>query len=689
MKKTRLSILIPQVSLLAISLFALPHSQAGQLFDPTISASTHNSSFANTTNQLIIKFKQSDDQGRQAEDLNEFVEAFTGTSSTTIREMFSGAHVIQLNRQIPIKDLLTLTEDISLQPNIDYAEPDLIMTSQLTPNDPRYSGQWHYYQETGGINLPLAWDLANGETSVVAVLDSGYQSHSDLNANLLPGYDMVSDEFAANDGDGRDADATDPGNYAPSCGVYISNWHGTHVAGTVSALTNNALGVAGVAYQAKVVPVRVLGRCGGYLSDITDGIAWAAGAEVSGEPINANPAQVINLSLGARSDSCPETMLMAIDTARQLGSTVIVSAGNNGEDSSGFSPANCPGVITVAATDRDGELASFSNFGAQVDLSAPGTEILSTHNDGVIGPGSESYRFMSGTSMSCPHVSGVAAMLYSIKPGITPDEVADILQQSAQPFPNDCPGCGSGILDAHAALQMLQPNKPAATLLNDGVPETDLSGELDSRQYFAIDVPDGARSLTINSYAGRGDADLYVMRDKKPTLEQFECRPYLYGNHEKCTIRPVPAGRYYIMLHGYSPFEGLNLVADYLMDEAQPSGGELFENSEDYEIPQFNLNGVTSPIMVDRSGASGQLRIEVGIIHQWTREISVTLIDPYGYKHSLKGFGGSGVDLYESYQLGLAELPSTGEWRLQVKDLGTKGSGYIDFWRIIFDEESD
>jgi serine protease len=689
MKRTKLFTLIPQVSLLAISAFAWPNLQAGQLFDPTLSASTHDSTYANTTNRLIIKFNQTDDQDRQAEDLTDYVEAFTGASSTVIREMFSGARVIQLNRQIPIKDLLTLTKHISQQPHIDYAEPDLIMTPQLTPNDPRYSEQWHYHQEAVGINLPLAWDLANGETTVVAVIDSGYQPHSDLNANLLPGYDMVSDEFAANDGDGRDEDATDPGNYAPSCGEYISDWHGTHVAGTVAALTNNAIGIAGVAYQAKVVPVRVLGRCGGYLSDITDGIVWAAGADVSGEPINPNPAQVINVSLGARSASCPVTMVNAIDTARQLGSTVIVAAGNYGEDSSGFSPANCPGVITVAATDQAGELASFSNFGAPVDLSAPGAEILSTHNDGVIGPGSESYRLMSGTSMSCPHVSGVAALLYSINPGITPDEVADILLQSAQPFPSDCPGCGSGILDAQSALQMLLRIEPTVTLLNDGLPETSLNGELDSQQYFAIDVPDGANSLTIQSYAGRGDVDLYVMRDAKPTLEQFECRPYLYGNQEKCTIRPAPAGRYYIMLHGYSAFEDLNLIADYLMDNSHQSDGEVFENSDDYEIPQSNLNGVISPIMVDRSGPSGRIRIEVGIVHQWIREISVTLIDPHGGKHNLKGFGGSGVDLFDSYQLDLAELPSAGEWRLQVKDLGAKGTGYIDFWRILFDEESD
>ncbi|MEW8626963.1 MAG: S8 family serine peptidase [Candidatus Thiodiazotropha sp.] len=684
MKIRRLFILIRQVSLLTLSVFASFQSQSGQLVHPALGPSTNNPTSNNTTDRLIIKFKQTADQNTEPEDLTNLVEAFTGASSTVVRETFSGAHVIQLNRQIGLEDMQVLTGDIARQPHIEYAEPDLIMTPQLTPNDPRYSEQWHYYQEVGGINLPLAWDLAQGETTVVAVIDSGYQPHSDLNANLLAGYDMVSDEFAANDGDGRDGDATDPGNYAPSCNEYISDWHGTHVAGTVSAVTNNALGVAGVAYRAKVVPVRVLGRCGGYLSDITDGIVWAAGAEITGLPINPNPAQVINMSLGGRSDSCPETALAAIDIARQRGATIVVAAGNNSEDSAGFAPANCPGVVTVAATDESGEIASFSNFGASVDLAAPGTSILSTHNDGVIGPGSESYRLMSGTSMSTPHVSGVVALLYSINPGIRPDEVADILTQSARPFPSSCMGCGRGILDARAAVEMLITDQPVVTMLYDGVAETGLSGELESQQFFAIDVPPGASSLTLHSYAGDGDADLYVRSEATPTLDLFDCRPYRYGNDEKCVIRPVPAGRYYVMLHGYSAFSDLSLVADYLLDESQPGSGERFENSEDYEIPQSSLTGALSPILVDRAGASGKVQIEVGIIHQSIREISVTLIDPSGVEHSLKGFGGSGVDLFETYQLELAELPSEGEWTLQVKDLGPRGSGYIDFWRITF-----
>ncbi|MCG7909988.1 MAG: S8 family serine peptidase [Candidatus Thiodiazotropha taylori] len=684
MKIRRLFHLTCQATLLTLSVFVSSSSTAGELIDPSLAPSTDDRAYDNTTDRLIIKFEQNAAEETDPQSMTNLVEAFTGASSTVVRETFSGAHVIQLSRQITLEDMQTLTADITRQPQIEYAEPDLIMTPQLTPNDPRYSEQWHYFQQAGGINLPLAWDRARGEATVVAVIDSGYQPHSDLNANLLPGYDMVSDEFAANDGDGRDGDATDPGNYAPSCNEYISDWHGTHVAGTVSAVTDNDLGVAGVAYQAKVVPVRVLGRCGGYLSDITDGIVWAAGAEVAGAPINPNPAQVINMSLGGRSDSCPETALEAINIARQRGATIVAAAGNNSEESSGFAPANCPGVITVAATDEDGALAGFSNFGVVVDLAAPGTRILSTHNDGVIAPGSESYRLMSGTSMSTPHVSGVAALLYGINPRITPDEVADILRRSTRPFPSACPGCGQGILDARAAVEMLTTDETGVTMLEDGVPQTGLNGELESQHLFAIDVPPGANSLTLQSYAGVGDADLYVRHEAKPDLDLFDCRPYLYGNDETCVIRPAQAGRYYVMLHGYTAFSDLNLVADYLLDEPEPGSGETFGNSEDYEIPQSSLLGVLSPILVDRAGASGSIKVEVGIVHQSVREISVTLIDPSGVKHSLKGFGGSGVDLFETYHLELAELPSYGEWILQVKDLGNRGRGYIDFWRISF-----
>ena len=195
---------------------------------------------------------------------------------------------------------------VASDPNVEYAEPDRIMRRTLTPNDTRYNEQWHYFEAAGGINAPPAWDKSTGAGVVTAVIDTGYRPHADLAGNILPGYDFISDTFVANDGNGRDSDASDPGDWinAGECGpgdpaaFESSSWHGTHVAGTIAALTNNASGVAGIAFNAKVVPARVLGKCGGYTSDIADAIVWTSGGSVSGVPANANPAKVLNISLG-------------------------------------------------------------------------------------------------------------------------------------------------------------------------------------------------------------------------------------------------------------------------------------------------------------------------------------------------------------------------------------------------------
>lgn len=304
-------------------------------------------------------------------------------------------------------------------------------------------------------------------------MDTGYRPHADLVANILPGYDFIVNTFTANDGGGRDTDASDPGDAvaAGECGVtppnpqQYSSWHGTHVAGTIAAVANNAMGVAGIAFNAKILPVRVLGKCGGYVSDITDGIRWAAGINtVIGVPSNPNPAKVINLSLGSKlPSSCDPTYVGAINDARSVGATVVVAAGNLTADAGSYSPGNCAGVITVAATDRNGVRAPYSNYGTAVEISAPGGNvsgsylngIYSTLNSGYTSPVNDSYAFYQGTSMAAPHVSGAAALLYSVKPTISPDEVYSVLASNARKFPvtggtNDCnnASCGAGILDA-------------------------------------------------------------------------------------------------------------------------------------------------------------------------------------------------------------------------------------------------
>lgn len=413
--------------------------------------------------RIIVKYKpaMSTAQGAAtaARDMSDTSARF-GVGMRTVRRMTSGASVMSLDRELPETDYQQLVADIGKSANVEYAEPDRILRATLTPNDTYYSQQWHYYESAGGINVPGAWDSTNGAGVTVAVIDTGYRPHTDLAANIVGGYDFISDTFVSRDGDGRDSDALDPGDWTESgdCGsASDSSWHGTHVSGTIAAVTNNGKGVAGVAYGAKVLPVRVLGRCGGYTSDIADGLAWASGASVSGVPSNSHPARVANLSLGG-SGSCSTTMQNAIDTARSNGMVVVVAAGNSSRNASNATPANCSGVVVVAALGRSGGRASYSNYGSIVDIAAPGGSsgsgngVLSTLNDGTTTPGSDAYAYYQGTSMATPHVAGVAALMLSVNSSLTPAQVESKLKSTARAFSATCSQCGAGVVDASAAV---------------------------------------------------------------------------------------------------------------------------------------------------------------------------------------------------------------------------------------------
>lgn len=340
-----------------------------------------------------------------------------------------------------------LVDRLAKRGDVVYAQPNWIVQAFATPNDELYADQWHYPQ----IRLPEAWDISTGSPNVVvAVLDSGSTDHPDLRDKWIQGHDFVSSRFIANDGNGRDDDPTDPGRFPI--------FHGTHVAGTVGAATDNDLGVAGVCWSCPVQPVRVLGSLTGSSADIIDAIRWAAGMSVPGAPDNENPADIINMSLGGdlgSGNTCaqddPATQA-AIDDARAAGVFVIAAAGNSDLDAGSFTPAGCDGVFTVAATDGSDGLAFYSNFGDVVELSAPGggatDPVISTYDvDDYVG--------YQGTSQAAPHVAGVAGLLLSVSPGLSPDELERILIESAEPM-NDrqCGGgCGAGRLDAAAALE--------------------------------------------------------------------------------------------------------------------------------------------------------------------------------------------------------------------------------------------
>ena len=462
----------------------------------------------------------------------------------------TGAHVFKLNGRKHLQEVEKLAaEMMARDPDIEYAEPDRIMTHMATANDPYYAQQWHYTDATGGLRLPTAWDKSTGTGVVVAVIDTGYRPHADLSGQFLQGYDFISSATIGNDGNGRDSDASDPGDWVAGGECYAgspasgSSWHGTHVAGTVAAKTNNSLGVAGVAYNAKMIPVRVLGKCGGYTSDIADAITWSSGGTVTGVPANANKAKVLNLSLGG-SGACDATTQTAINGARSRGSVVVVAAGNDNMNVSNASPANCSGVIAVAATGKTGGRASYSNYGTLVDVAAPGGDgsysVISTLNSGSSGPGSDNYAGYQGTSMATPHVAGVAALMFAAKSTLTPDQVESMLKSTARAFPATCSGCGTGIVDATAAVNAAigGTTPPSGTVINEtesnntlgtanlvSTSGTTVNGTMSSStdtDYFRVDLPAGktlSATMTPNSSS---DYDLYIYNSAGTLLSRSE-----------------------------------------------------------------------------------------------------------------------------------------------------------------------
>jgi serine protease len=416
------------------------------------------------------------------------------------RSLSGRSHLIRLAQPLTIDEARALSARLRASGEVESAEPDWLMQadtsspSALLPNDPGYAsspGQWHYMapalSNLGGAALPAAWDITLGSGNVtVAVLDTGYRPHVDLRA-MLPGYDFVSTARMGNDGNGRDADARDPGDYvaANECGsgsvASRSSWHGTHVMGTIAALMNNGLYGTGVAPDVRLLPVRVLGKCGGYTSDIVDGMRWAAGLYVPGMARNLYPARIINLSLGS-TGTCSAAFQSAINDVNAAGAIVVVATGNGGYDSVN-QPSNCNGALAVTAHSVDGDNADYANIGTQTMISAPGGGCgtlaygcipgLSTHgpavyslgNTGASAPASDTYALKRGTSMAAPHVSGTIALMLSLNPSMTRSEVVSTLRASARAFPASSVCmlsanqglCGAGMLDAQAALRSFAP----------------------------------------------------------------------------------------------------------------------------------------------------------------------------------------------------------------------------------------
>ncbi|MCI2262164.1 S8 family peptidase [Xanthomonas indica] len=550
---------------------------------------------------LIVTYRDGSSAVRDARaasaTLNQIMAARSTTSTWTrtyrqtapalnrVRRLAIGADLVRPNRALTPSQLQTLIASLKADPAIAHVEPNLLLkpvrsTAQATatataPNDPGYSVQWHLrtpdghletlapdttgYPNRGGIDLVPAWQYGTGQGVVVAVIDTGITAHPDLDTALAnAGYDFISDALlSGRASNGRVAGGWDTGDWTTDDKYLVANggcaqpeeqktssWHGTHVAGTIAARTNNGIGMAGVAPDAKILPIRALGHCGGTTADIADAIVWASGGHVDGVPDNPNPAEVINMSLGGGGSCAQDSVTSnAIASAIARGSVVVVAAGNDNADAAGYSPASCAGVINVAANGITGGRAYYSNYGSTITLSAPGGGVYandaasgsgsvrtgliwSTLNTGEKGPDQPAYAGYAGTSMASPHVAGVVALAISAalnanRPMPSQAQLRDILTQTSNPFPSkQTPYIGAGILNAAKAVARAagaSGGGDEATAISVGRGSVaKLSAAAGQGPLYRLDVPVNARNLQLRTLGGSGQLKLYVRAVRAP-----------------------------------------------------------------------------------------------------------------------------------------------------------------------------
>ncbi|WP_046657667.1 S8 family serine peptidase [Lysobacter capsici] len=637
--------------------------------------------------QFIVKYKSGSAPAASPASMSASLRLATSTAAMPaagkrptlrpLRQMIMpGGRVVASDRALDRAEAIALMRQIAADPNVEFVQLDGISKALMTPNDPSFAQQWHYADTAFGIRAPVAWNTSNGSGVVVAVIDSGILSHADLNANILPGYDFVSTTTGlpeaecreaggqpgcgkSDDGDGRDANPLDSSNIV----------HGTHVAGTIGAVTNNGIGVAGVAFGGKVLPIRALGNQGfGSDSDIADAVVWASGGSISGVPANPNPAEIINLSLGGNVPcSQMPAWQAAVNLAAANGSTVIAAAGNSNNDVAGTTPAGCNNVISVAASSTTGSRASYSTWGATIDISAPGgngslfggaTDVISTlSNNGYGG--------MSGTSMAAPHAAGVAALILSASPTKTAAQIEQILESTARPIPaNRCSGgCGAGIIDAAAAVAAAAGGTPG-------------------NQAPVANFSSAVNGLSVNFTDSSSDSD-----------GSIASRSWSFGDGTTSTATNpsktyAAAGTYTVTLTVTDNGGATNTKTSTVTVSGGGSGGvQTYSNTTDANIPDNNATGVSSSIVVSgRSGnAPSNAEVSVNIVHTYQGDLIVDLIAPDGSVYNLHSRTGQSTDnIVKTYTVNLSSEALNGTWRLRAADRAARDVGKIDSWSIKF-----
>ena len=345
-------------------------------------------------------------------------------------------------------------------------------------------------------------------------------------------------------------------------------------------------------------------------------------------------------------------------------------------------------MVAVGSITNSGARSSFSNYGAGVDIAAPGSSIYSTLNAGTSTPGAASYASYNGTSMAAPHVAGVVALMQAAAPSpLTPAQVESIIKSTATPFPaTPSQPIGAGILNAQAAVQAAaagtQPGPgPGDGELAKGVAVSGLSGAAGGAAYWTVQVPAGASNLSIAASGGTGDVDLYVRSGSQPTTTAYDCRPYLSGNNETCTIAAPVAGTYHVMLRGYSAYSGVSLVANWSAGGAAQT--QTYSSSGSVAV----VDGGTVESLIAVSGRSGNagtsVPVAVNISHTWKGDLKVDLVGPNGALYNIHNRTGSSADnVVGTFNFNLSAQPINGTWRLRVYDAAAGDTGTINNWSI-------